>query len=425
MEGKKLVELAYDIQSGLGNIDVPDFEQMRTMGMAATLAIHIRGLGEIEYEILRKVSDHYFNIPSFALNAVVNVLAEIEYVQIHQKGSKINSITPNVPRFMDVYDGVGEYFSFSTLNEHEQGTLLILSELQNKPENKNKLQQVTGIDNTLFSRCIDIGKSGHYIKPFRARGKDILASPFYFADNLDSLVDLTAKIGAIDIQRVIEIVKNNQGWPLSVIERNMELGGTKLTVPQRELLIHLCKEGIFKPPSLEFNSKKETFVFTPAPGASRLNSANREIYERAMALVSCVRKGQLLADRYRIKMPVRLLEALRDKGYVGANSEAAVQYKNLVFLKVGKLQKRTTEMFEFHLNKTEENKNALNIAINLLRTGELANLEVNHDARLALSNDEKYIQSVISAAELKERKKVNLNEESAQQFEHLMLSYGE
>ena len=65
MEGKQLIELAYDVQSGLGSIDVPDFDQMRTMGMAATLAIHIRGLGELDYEVLRKVSDHYFNIPSF------------------------------------------------------------------------------------------------------------------------------------------------------------------------------------------------------------------------------------------------------------------------------------------------------------------------------------------------------------------------
>lgn len=423
MEGKKLIELAHDIQTGLGSIDVPDFEQMRIMGMAATLSIHIRGLGEIEYELLRKVSDHYFSIPSFALKEVVTALAEIEYIQIVKKGPKITSIIPDVPRFKDVYEGVGDYFSFSDLNEHEQGTLLILSELQNKPENRQKLQHVTGLDNKMLSRCVEIGKSGHYIKPFRVRGKDILASPFYFADNLDSLVDITAKIGATDIQKVLDIVKNNQGWPLSIIESRLEVGGTKLSNAQRSLLIHLCSEGILKPPSLEFQSNKETFVFTPAPGSSRLDSTNREIYERSMALVSCVRKGQLLADRYRIKMPVRLLEALRDRGYLGSNSEASIQYKNLVFLKVGYLRKTTSDRWEFHLNKTEENKKALELAINLLRTGELSNLEVKQEARLALSKDEKYIQSVISAAELKKREKVILNEDTAHQFEQLILSY--
>lgn len=423
MKGKKIVELAYDIQSGLGNVDVPDFDQMRTMGMAATLSIHIRGLGEIDYELLRKVSDHYFNIPSIALREVINILADIEYIQLSKKGSRIISIIPDVPRFQDVYEGVGEYFSFSDLNEHEQGTLLILSELQNKPENRDRLLHSTGIDPQLLARCVDIGQCGHYIKPFRARGKDILASPFYFADNLDSLVDITAKIGASDIQKVLEIVKSNQGWPLSIIELRLELGGTKLTEAQRNLLVHMCSEGILKPPSLEFKSNKETFVFTPAPGASRLNAANREIYERSMALVSCVRKGQLLADKYRIRMPARLLEALRDKGYLGANSEAAVQYKNLVFLKVGSLKRTSSDRWEFHLSKTEENKKALDIAINLLRTGELSNLEVNQEARLALSKDEKYIQSVISSAELKKRDKMALNEDIATQFEQLILSY--
>jgi len=272
VESKKLIELAHDIQTGLGSIDVPDFEQMRIMGMAATLAIHIRGLGEIDYELLRKVTDHYFSIPSFALKEVVNVLAEIKYIQIVKIGSKITSIIPDVPRFKDVYEGVGDYFSFSDLNEHEQGTLLILSELQNKPENRHKLQHLTGIDDEMLSRCVEIGKSGHYIKPFRARGKEILASPFYFADNLDSLVDITAKIGASDIQKILDIVKNNQGWPLSIIQSRLEVGGTKLSDAQRNLLVYLCSEGILKPPSIEFKASKETFVFTPAPGASRLDS---------------------------------------------------------------------------------------------------------------------------------------------------------
>ena len=84
-------------------------------------------------------------------------------------------------------------------------------------------------------------------------------------------------------------------------------------------------------------------------------------------------------------MPVRLLEALRDRGYLGSNSEAAIQYKNLVFLKVGYLHKTTSDRWQFHLNKTEENKKALDLAINLLRTGELSALDVKQDARLALS----------------------------------------
>lgn len=423
LAGRKLIELSYDVQAGLGNIDVPDFDSLRTMGMAATLAIHLRGLAEIDYEVLRKVSDHFFSIPSYALKEVLGILAEIEYIQLVTAGSKILSIIPDVPHFKDLYAGVGDYFSFSDLNEHEQGTLLILSELQGKPENRDKLISTTGIDRKLLDRCVSIGETGHYFKEFRARGRDILASPFYFSDNLDGLADITAKVGADDIATVLDVIKNNQGWPLSIIQTRLELGGRKLTSNQLSLLTHLCSEGILKPPSIEFKNTKETFVFTPRPGGSRLDASNREIYERAMALVSCVRKGQLLADQYRIKMPVRILEALRDKGYIGSNSEAMHQYRNLVFLRVGTLKHISGDKFQFHLSPGEENKAALDLAINLLRTGELANLDVKQEAKLALSKDEKYIQSIISAAALKEREKVQLNSECADQFEQLIFAY--
>ncbi|MDQ7735109.1 hypothetical protein QT231_20615 [Halomonas sp. SpR1] len=115
IKGRQLVELSYDIQSGLGNVDVPDFDSMRTMGMSATLAMHLRGLPEIEYEVLRKVSDFFFSIPSYALKESLNILAEIEYVQLVTNGAKIVSVIPDVPRFQDLYDGVGNYFTFAEL----------------------------------------------------------------------------------------------------------------------------------------------------------------------------------------------------------------------------------------------------------------------------------------------------------------------
>ncbi len=423
MEKKIIGELAYDIQTGLGSIDVPDFENLRTIGMAATLAVHIRGLGEIDYTVLRNVSEHYFSIPSYALREVLEVLAEIEYVQLTTTGKKIKSILPDVPRFQNIYEGVGEYLSNEDLNEPEQATLAIMSELQSKPDNNDRLIHTTGIDRGLFKRCVDIGEAGTYIKSFRARGKDILASPFYFADNLDALVDTTARIGATEIQSVLNVVKGNQGWPLSLIEKRLELGGTKITPSQKDLLTHLCNEGVLKPPSLKFSSTSETFVFTPSPGAGRLNAANREVYERAMALVSCVRKGQLLPNRYRIRSPLRLLEALRDRGHLGANSEANSQYRNLVLLRVGNLINVGGDRWEFRLYQTEENQRALKLAIDLFRTGELSDLEVNEDAKIALTKDEKYIQSVISASELKQRKSITLNEQAAEEFEQLILAF--
>jgi len=55
-------EFAYDLHAGLSTLQVPEFDQLQIIGMAATLAVNIKGLGDIEYEVLRKVSDHFMSI---------------------------------------------------------------------------------------------------------------------------------------------------------------------------------------------------------------------------------------------------------------------------------------------------------------------------------------------------------------------------
>jgi hypothetical protein len=181
---------------------------------------------------------------------------------------------------------------------------------------------------------------------------------------------------------------------------------------------------VIRPPTIKFGIKTESFLFTPRPGNARLNAANREIYERAMALISAVRKGQLLADQYRIRSPVLILEALRNKGYLGANSEAREQYYNLVVLRVAQLRPVGTSKWQLHLNRTPENLAALDLAIALLRTGALADMEVDQRARIALTRGEEYIQSLISAKGLKDRQRQVGDEQASQEFEQLILKLG-
>ena len=134
-------------------------------------------------------------------------------------------------------------------------------------------------------------------------------------------------------------------------------------------------------------------------------------------------KGQLLADAYRIKMPVRLLESFRDKKYLGANSEAWDQYSNLVFLRVAYLEQVTSTTWRLRLNSTPENIDALNLAISLLRTGDLAGMEVDQEARIALSKGEEYIQSLISSSEMKKRAVEITDPQAKHEFEQLLLKF--
>ena len=94
LDKKQVAEFAFDIQNGAGSLDIPDFDKLRDIGMAAALAVHIRGLGEIDYEVLRKVSDYYFDIPSVALKPILNILAEVEFIELITTKTSIKTIIP-------------------------------------------------------------------------------------------------------------------------------------------------------------------------------------------------------------------------------------------------------------------------------------------------------------------------------------------
>ena len=52
----------YDLHAGLSSVQVPDFDQLPLIGMAATLAIHLKGLGEVPYELLRRGDSSIYSL---------------------------------------------------------------------------------------------------------------------------------------------------------------------------------------------------------------------------------------------------------------------------------------------------------------------------------------------------------------------------
>ena len=422
---KKSAEIAYDLHSGLSKISIPEFEDLSLVGMAATLAIHIKGLPEISYDVLRKVSEHMMGVPSIALKSALEILDDIDFVRIvtEPNSKRPSKIIPNIPAFEDVYSVVGNYIeSEAQFNEHERAALYILGELQEAPAKRDALFGRSNLDKSVFDRCLQLGMQSGIVSEHQARGRAILISPFYFTDNLSGLADAAAQSGSSAIKSALDKVKNNQGWPMALLDKRQEIGGSPVNPVEMALIHKLSEEGVIKPPTIKFGEVSQSFLFTPKPGEARLNAANREIYERAMALISAVRKGQLLADQYKIYHPVALLRSFRGKGYLRSNSEANLQYQNLVHLRVATLRRTSDSRWALHLNQTDENKRALDLAIDLLSSGNMAGMEIDQDARIALTKNETYIQSLISASEMKKRRTDIQNTEAEHEFEQLLLS---
>jgi hypothetical protein len=417
------VEFAHDLEVGLARQSIPEFESLPIVGMAAKLALNIRGLGEIDAAVLRQVADYYFDIPANVLPRALDVLAEIEFVQLIKEGRTLKKVIPNVPHFSSVFGGLGEYVGTIELTEHEEVAIAVLSELKNKPEKRNSLLGRLGADNSVFKRVEALSNQGGLLVSKRARGQDILVSPVYFSDNLDALAAQAASGGSKSIEKILKLLSKAQGWPLSAILKSGEVGGTKFSAQELAILQDLVADGVLKPPSL-FNTTtgtEEFFVFTPRPGHQRLDGARREIYERTMALVAAVRKGQLLPVAYRIWSPLALLNKLRSQKWIGASSEAAHQYKNLVTLRVGRLEKVINDRYKFVLNDKPENLQAVDDAIAMFQSGEVPSSNVSDEAKIALQRDETYIQSIVAANKLKSIARPTMDPESKAEIEQLLL----
>lgn len=418
----KLAARCHEIQTCLTNKSVPEFEAIIEIGMAVRLALHIRGLPQIPYETLKLVASHYLGIPPIALDRIVKLLAEVEFVKLQSTGNTIKSVFPQVPFYEDTYERIGLFaHDYREFSEPEQLAVKLVDRLAESPRNSDSLRDDLGAEAKLFRRGIDIGTKGGYLVQHRCRGRDILINPTYFSENSEIFADFVAKSGSQHVKSLIETIKQFQGWPLSLIEKNSRIGGIDIAPDQIRLLKRLAQDGIVKPPSIETpHAGGNYFIFTPAPPGLALNPTKREIYEKALAIVSAVRQGQLLPKEYRILRPDLLIARLRSDLRIRASTEAAEQYKNLVVLRVGRLVKISSGWHRLEIIDTEENREAVNIAYRLVIGAALSGMEVEEDVKLILQKDQTYVESLISRQSLQSQGTVKLSPEQQEELETLL-----
>jgi len=376
---------AHEIQTGLGATEVPEFDTLRAVGMAVRLALHIQGIPALKYETLRLVANHYLNIPSVALRRIVELLAEVEFVKLQTTGKTINVVVPNVPYYDEVYSELGDFGRTEGFNEAEQLSIDILCRLAKSPENIDSLRSHLGADETLIKRAFTVGQAGAYLRVHRARGRNIALSPAFFSENSDVFADMVAGAGSSDVRTVLDALRQVQGVPLSLVEKKKEIGGSRLTPAQINMLKRLAQDGAVRPPCIKTpHSGSNYFLFTPTPGTASLAPTKREIYEKAMAIVAAVRQGQFLPNRYAIRSPGAVLYKLKtDLKLSGATTEATAQYRQLTVLRVARLvPKGSTGFSELHIIDTPANREALHIAYDLVNVGAAVGTEVDEATSL-------------------------------------------
>jgi hypothetical protein len=202
--------------------------------------------------------------------------------------------------------------------------------------------------------------------------------------------------------------------PLAIILKNKELGGKSLSNDEIEVLKRLAMDGAVKPPAIDTTyAGQNYFLFTPTPSSGALSPTKREVYERAMAVVAAVRQGQFLPAKYAIRDPEALLWSLKTNLKLKkATTEFPQQYKKLVHAKVGKIVPVGAGFYRFEIIDKKINREALDIAYDLVKEGQSEGVEVDDDARSALVAEQDYVDSLLGSARLRARETSSLSSES-------------
>jgi len=395
----------HEIQTGLSHVDVPDFERLSEIGMAVRLALHIRGLPTVNYETLRLVAITFLGISTQAVRRVVELLGEIEFVKLQTEGKTIKAVMPNFTYYETLYSTLGEFALSEKFNETEQLSIDILCRLSKAPEKVDTLRSNLGADTRLLDRAFVLGKVGSYFRVHRSRGRDIALSPTFFSENAEIYADMVAGEGAPQVNKLLTALRKMQGMPLSLIVKQGEIGGVKFTPAEIQLLVRLGQDGAVKPPMISTtHAGDQFFLFTPTPSGAALAPTKRDIYEKAMAIVAAIRQGQFLPNKYRIRSPGAVLYILKnDLKLKKATTEATQQYGNLVHLRVARLRDEGNGFRQLEIIDTPENREALNIAYQLVDAGVTSGTEVDESARNALQQERTFVESLVASGKLQEK----------------------
>lgn len=423
MDSKIAVARCHEIQLATKGKEIARFETIPEIGMAVQLALHIRGLPTLEYERVKLVASTLLGIPRLSVDRIVELLAEIEFVRLQKTGRHIEKILPTVPYFDVLYSGIGEYLSNEMkLGEFENLTLEIVDRLANTPQNTDSLASAIGTDRKSFDASIELGEKGKFLISRRSRSKTILLNPSYFAENAEIFADHVAKCGAKGLSKTLDLVRKAQGWPLPLIEKTSEIAGTKISAEELSLLKRLAQDGMVKPPSITTtHAGQSSFIFTPTPSAMNLSPLRRDQYEKTLAIVSAVRQGQLLPNRFRIRNPSALLYKLKTELKLNPTSDYGEQYQNLVHLRIAQLVKLPSGYQQLMIIDTPENREALKDAYALVHDGGTTASAIDDEAMKAMTGSQEYVDSLVSSQMLRDREVVKLTGETEHEITQLLL----
>jgi hypothetical protein len=355
MESHIVGKRAQDVQAGLRDVDDSIVQSSipvtRQIGMAALLAVHIRGLERITN--IPGLTAFAANLGIRELPMVLLILSEAGWVRAIPNVWAPTAVDETIPHFQEIYSTLGQQWSARQPGELEAATLGLIESLAVGPRPVEDVVGSSGLSSEVITTIVEIGDLGGYFRKYVSprESREILYTPLYMDEHPELLLNCIAKHHERygEIQAILEEAKSCPGIPVSSLEST------------HPLIAELVNSNVLPAPAVVSSAGRHNFLF-PHFRTDR----SRVVVEKARVLLACVRYGERLSTITRITDPAYLLSKLRQYKTIGRkpHSNIKTQYAGAVAAGIGFIENQGGR-FTFHLYETPESLEAVDLAIEM------------------------------------------------------------
>ncbi len=401
-----------DVNEGLlrqsGGLVEAHYRKTKRFGAAARICNLIRGQDVVSDYTSLVAAAGELGINADTLDASLNILEDIGYVSLHKSGGDIRKIEERIPLLSDRFEAIGDRWQDSKPSEIETATLDLLDDLLVAPNRSRTLCKRHSFDTRAFDIIRDVGESGDFIKsyPSPEDSSEILYSPMYHDENPKKIIELMDSYPSEDVVAILRSIREYQGTPVDSIAD--------------PVLLTAIRTGCIPTPTVTSTNGSKRFMFTPLQGVGKLE---KNLLEKARAVVACVRYGEHFAGLTKILCPLVILQTLKDRKKVGPHSEIVTQYVLLQKLGVGLIRTASgfTSRYMFHLLDTDENMRAVDMAIQYLTVKEVVKGDPNEAGARQLLLPGSYASPTKTRMELRAVKETRMSNSSINTLNHLII----
>lgn len=352
----------HDVHHGLTNVDprsahVAKLKTTRVVGMAANLAVNLRGMDVIESgEALEQIAAEELGVESLVFSDVVELLEEADMVAVRRPGRSGFKIEEKIPYHQDLYEVLGQIWENKRPLDIEHETIALTNALALAPRELDRVQ--AEIPKQDLKTILAVGEATQLMKELRlSDGTTLLYSPFFVFENPDVLKEIFEGHAVADVRQIVAAIRGEQGMLV-------DFGNP--------VLQDMVARGLLMAPTIHGAGGNASFAFLPYAVEPEYRGVKKAVLDKAIQILACVRYGEHRGVKTKINNPAAVLTALSNPARnftIEAHSEHKRQYQTLYRLQIVDFVP-SGNWVKVRLLDTEDNKKAVELALDLLRHGE-------------------------------------------------------